>query len=64
VKLDGNSLKWAISENQGGNDWNIWKDKFLDFWNNNLSLNKIPNFLDLLEKGLEKELTSRTRGGR
>jgi hypothetical protein len=44
------------SENQGGNDWNVWKDKFIDFWNNNLSLNKIPNFLDLLEKGLEKEL--------
>jgi hypothetical protein len=37
-------------------DWKDWKSKFLEFWNQGLSLNKIPNFLDLLEKGLEKEL--------
>jgi hypothetical protein len=33
-----------------------WKEKIIDFWNSNIPLNKIPNFLELLEKGLEKDL--------
>ncbi|WP_336297482.1 hypothetical protein [Leptospira sp. GIMC2001] len=37
-------------------DWKDWKDKIVGFWNNSVGLNKIPNFLELLEKGLEKEL--------
>lgn len=41
-----------------GEDEKDWKDKILDFWNSNVNvnLNKIPNFLEILEKGLEKEL--------
>lgn len=33
-----------------------WREKIADFWNSNLNIQKIPNFLEMLEKGLEKEL--------
>lgn len=39
-----------------GNQEKDWKEKLLELWNTGFQFQKIPNFLEILEKGLEKEL--------